>query len=454
MLIRFRAANLYSFKEEIEFSMIPSPERIHPHQIFPKKKKNDIRLNRFAAVYGANAAGKSNLVKVLKFVQKMVVEGVKPEATIPIQRFRLSQDCLHSPAKFEIEFKVGEQMYEYGFELDSRSIHREWLIHFTRISEKTLFERTTDQNGKAKLEFGSFVNKLSKKEKLFLEFAGEGTRPNQLFLNESIDSNMGHFRPAYDWFHKVLTVIEPMDIDIPVELEINNDNQDFNTFLNKILRDADTGITSIKTEKVELDDLEDISEQAAASLKESLSDADAFFVKSRQFRLTAVKENHHIYLFKLVPNHQILNGKEEAIFEFYEESDGTQRLIDLVPVLYELLFEENDRVFVVDEFDRSLHPQLSRMIVELHLDDKNSTHPTQLIVTTHQTNILDLDLLRRDEIWFVEKKPETGATDLYSLYDFQPRYDKNIRKDYLYGRYGAIPFLGNMSALKLPSKKK
>jgi len=93
-------------------------------------------------------------------------------------------------------------------------------------------------------------------------------------------------------------------------------------------------------------------------------------------------------------------------------------------------------------------------IVELHLDENKSTQPSQLIVTTHQTNILDLNLLRKDEIWFVEKNPETGATDLYSLYDFQPRYDKDIKKDYLYGRYGAIPFLGNMSALKLPSKKK
>ena len=453
MLIRFRAANLYSFKEEIEFSMIPSPERIHPHQIFPKKKKNDIRLNRFAAVYGANAAGKSNLVKVLKFVQEMVLEGVKPEAIIPIQRFRLTQDNLHSPAKFEIEFKVGEEMYEYGFELDSRSIHREWLINFTRTSEKRLFERTTDQNGKAKLEFGSFVNKFSQKEKLFLEFAGEGTRPNQLFLNESIDSNMIYFRGAYDWFRKVLTVIKPMELYIPVELQMDED-QRFQDFLSQILRDSDTGIASIKADKMELDDLEDISEDAAQFINDNLSDADGFFLKAQQFRLTAIKEDDKIHLFKLIPTHRTLNGSEEAIFEVYEESDGTQRLIDLAPVLYELLLGENERVFVVDEFDRSLHPQLSRMIVELHLDENKSTQPSQLIVTTHQTNILDLNLLRKDEIWFVEKNPETGATDLYSLYDFQPRYDKDIKKDYLYGRYGAIPFLGNMSALKLSSKNK
>ena len=453
MLIRFRAANLYSFKEEIEFSMIPSPERIHSHQIFPKKKKNDIRLNRFAAVYGANAAGKSNLVKVLKFVQEMVLEGVKPEAVIPIQRFRLTQDYLHSPAKFEIEFKVGEQMYEYGFELDSRSIHREWLINFTRTSEKRLFERTTDHNNKVNFEFGSFTKTLTEEEQLFLKFVGKGTRPNQLFLNESIEQNISYFRPVYNWFRRSLTIIEPMEPYIPVELQMDQ-HETFQEFLGKVLRDADTGITSIETEDTNLDDSNDFPEEAEALIKERLSDADGFFVKAPKFRFAAMKKDEQIHLLKLIPVHTTSEGDQKASFEFYEESDGTQRLIDLVPVLYELLFEEDERVFVVDEFDRSLHPQLSRMIVELHLDDKNSTHPTQLIVTTHQTNILDLGLLRRDEIWFVEKNPETGATDLYSLYDFQPRYDKDIKKDYLYGRYGAIPFLGNMSALKLSSKKK
>ncbi|AFZ44276.1 hypothetical protein PCC7418_2114 [Halothece sp. PCC 7418] len=454
MLIRFRAENLYSFKEEIEFSMIPSPERNHAHHIFPKKKKNDIRLNRFATIYGANAGGKSNLVKVIKFAQDMVLEGVKPKAMIPIQRFRLSQDCLNFPAKFAIEFKVGKQMYEYGFELDSRFIYKEWLINFTRHSEHQLFERTTDSNGKAKLNFGSFFKKLDKKAQLLLEVFGEGTLPNQLFLNQSIEQNISYFQPAYEWFRRVLTIIEPMEPYIPVELQMDQ-HETFQDFLGKILRDADTGITSIETEEISLDDSNDFPEDAEELIKERLSDADGFFVKAPKFRFAAIKKDEQIHILKLVPIHTISNQREKVSFEFYEESDGTQRLIDLSPILYELLLsgEDDERVFIVDEFDRSLHPQLSRMIVELHLDEINSTRPSQLIVTTHQTSILDLDLLRRDEIWFVEKKPETGSTDLYSLYDFQPSQSKNIRKDYLYGRYGAIPFLGNIRALQLPVKK-
>ncbi len=452
MLIRFRAENIFSFKEQIEFSMIPSSERIHAHQVFRAKKRSDVSLTRFAAIYGANAAGKSNLVKAIKFAREIIMHGLKPEAKIPVQRFRLNQDCLHRPARFEIEFKRGKQMYEYGFELDPQCIHSEWLQTFTRRSDTLLFRRTTDKNGNAELEFGAFADKISDEEKLFLQFVGKGTRPNQLFLRESIERNVGYFRAAYDWFRKVLTIIEPMSDYIPVELKMNKD-ESFQEFLGKVLREADTGITSIKAEEIDLDNLEELSEDTAEFINESLSDVDGLFLKSPKFRLAAIKKDDQIRVLRLVPIHQTSNGNEEVIFEIHEESDGTQRLIDLAPLLHELVLGEDERVFIVDEFDRSLHPKLSRMIVEIHLDEANSTKPSQLIVTTHETNILDLDLLRRDEIWFVEKKPETGAADIYSLHDFQPRYDKDVLKDYLYGRYGAIPFLGNIRALRLSAAK-
>lgn len=167
MLIRFRAENIFSFKEQIEFSMIPSLERIHAHQVFRTKKRSDVNLTRFAALYGANAAGKSNLVKVLRFAQNMIVHGLKPEAQIPIQRFRLSQDCLHRPAKFEIEFKVGTDMYEYGFELDPKYIHSEWLKKITRRSERLIFHRTTNETGDANLKFGEFIKKIVMKINYF-----------------------------------------------------------------------------------------------------------------------------------------------------------------------------------------------------------------------------------------------------------------------------------------------
>jgi len=452
MLIRFRAENILSFQEQIEFSMIPSLQRSHAHQVFRAKKRSEVSLTRFAAIYGANASGKSNLVKVIKFAQNMVVHGLKPEAKIPVQRFRLNQDCLHRPTRFEIEFKMGKQMYEYGFELDSQFIHSEWLQTFTRRSDTLLFRRTTDKQGNAQLEFGEFADKISSEESLFLQFVGKGTRPNQLFLRESIERNVKHFRAAYDWFRQVLTIIEPMSEYIPLEIQMNEDEA-FAEFLGKVLRQSDTGITSIEAEEIDLDDLEDPSGEVVEFIKEGLSNAEGLFLKLPRLRLTAIKKDEQIRILKLVPIHQISNGNEKAVFEIYEESDGTQRLIDLVPLLYELVLGDDERVFIVDEFDRSLHPKLSRMIVDIHLDEANATKPSQLIVTTHETNILDLDLLRRDEIWFVEKKPETGSADLYSLHDFQPRYDKDVLKDYLYGRYGAIPFLGNARALRLSAAK-
>ena len=140
-------------------------------------------------------------------------------------------------------------------------------------------------------------------------------------------------------------------------------------------------------------------------------------------------------------------------FNVDEESDGTQRLFDLLPLLYDLTIGNRERVYIVDEVGRSLHPHITNMIVDLHLAPENADKPTQLIITTHETNLLDLELLRRDEIWFAEKR-EDSSTDMYSLSDFQPRYDKDVRRAYLVGRYGAIPFIGNAQLLRLYSNQK
>lgn len=434
--------------------MIASLERIHSHHVLKTGKKKDINLVRFAAIYGANAAGKSNLVKAIKFARNLVVRGLRADAKIPVERFRLDKTCLKRPAHFEIEFKAGGKMYEYGFELDSERINREWLLTFTRQSDTLLFERTTNSDGKVEVKTGSFTNKLDKEEQLFLQFVSKGTRPNQLYLHECIERNVQYFREAYEWFRSVLTIIEPTSSYVPVELQMDED-ETFQEFFGKVLRNADTGIKSITSEDIDCDGLKNLSEEALEIIQNNLKDdADAIYLKSPSgLRFTGIKDGDNIRILKLVAVHQATESSEEANFDIYEESDGTQRLIDLIPLLYELILGNDERVFVVDEIERSLHPKLSRMMLELHLDEANQSKLSQLIVTTHETNILDLDLLRRDEIWFVEKKSTTGATEIYSLHDFQPRYDKDVLKDYLYGRYGAIPFLGNIHALRLSQAK-
>jgi len=454
MIIRIQIENMFSFKDPVEISMIASLERIHPHHVLPANKKNDVRLVRFATFYGANASGKSNLIKVMKFVKDMVVTGMRPDKKIPVQRFRLDRDCLHKPAQFKIEFKTHDQIYEYGFLLDSVRIHREWLFKLSRRSpDMLLFERETNSEGITKVEFGSFVKKLNEEDQQFLSFVGKGTRQNQLYLCECHERNVENFSEAYNWFDDVLMIIEPNSVNFPTELGVDEDTT-LQDFLAELLSVADTGIISIESEDVEFEK-QDISEDIRTKIIADLSEDNRTVISiknSQGVRLVIIKnENGEIRTLKLTTRHKNLNTGYEAKFEVSEESDGTQRLIDLAPMLYLLIFDDDENVFLVDEMARSLHAKLARLIVEIHLDKDNTAPPSQLIITTHETNMLNLDFLRRDEIWFIEKDHTTGSSHFYSLHDFQPRYDKDVLKDYLYGRYGAIPYIGNPRTLRLKS---
>lgn len=449
MLIRFSVRNFLSFKEEINLRMVASSERIHPHHVLRTPSRNHPNLLRMAAIYGPNAAGKSNLVKALKFARNLVVEGLGPEARISVQRFRLDSSCLEEPAQFEIEFRVGNINYAYTFAVDPDKVHHEELRTITNSTENLLFSRETSSQGEAKVVFGSFFSRLSEKDRQFLEFIAQGTRPNQLFIRETIERNLDRFRPVYNWFRRTLSIIEPDTGYHFLEVRLDTD-ESFKEFLVRVLKTAGTGISEIKTEEAGIEALIGLPDELIRDVQERLSEDSYIFIHRIEGRRLAItKRQDELRVLKLATVHGGRNNTTEATFEAHEESDGTQRLFDLVPMLYDLTVGKNKRVYVIDEIGRSMHPHLANMIVNMHLDPGNADKSSQLIITTHETNLLDLDILRRDEIWFTEKK-EDGSTDLYSLSDFQPRYDKDIRRDYLIGRYGAIPFIGNIHYLRLP----
>lgn len=452
MLISFSVKNFLSFKEEVDLHMVASQERIHPHHVLRTPSRNHPNLLRMATVYGANASGKSNLVKAIRFVQDLVVDGVGPDARIPVQRFRLDSACLQEPARFKVEFRVNDTNYAYTLALNPERVLEEELSIVTNVAEALLFSRSTSTQGDVKVKFGIFFSKLPNKDRQFLEFVALGTRPNQLFLHETIERNIDRFRPVYNWFRRTLQIIEPDARYTQLEMRLDAD-QNFKEFFSRVLKAAGTGISAIKTEEVSLESVGGLSDEQLRDAREQISDNQFIFVRGlggRRFVLT--KRDDEIRILKLTTVRGGRYDLPEATFEIYEESDGTQRLFDLIPMLYDLTIGKNKRVYVVDEIGRSLHPHLTNMIVGMHLDPVNADKQSQLIITTHETNVLDLDMLRRDEIWFVEQR-EDGSTDLYSLSDFQPRYDKDIRRDYLVGRYGAIPFIGNIHPLRLPSSE-
>jgi AAA15 family ATPase/GTPase len=439
MLIRFTVSNYLSFSEEIEFSMIPGKSRNHPHHLIKSGKRNSIDLLKSAVVYGANASGKSNLIKAAAFARKLIVNGVRPKKHIPRSHFKLDRSYASKPSRFEFEFKLKEKAYAYGFELDTRKIYHEWLYEITKLSQKMLFERHTDDDNESPLEFGK-IPFTDKQEQQLLKLMK--TRENQLFLTQSIEAGVKQFEPVMNWFRKLI-ILFPDSYAQGGEFILEWDDQIRDTLVS-LLKRFDTGISDLHLTATDIrNDLGIFPDDLDTLLSEKLENGERAIIKTPDNNryLVAMDEVKGLELFKLMAGHKVKNSDETALLEIDEESDGTRRLLDLLPALHLLL--NDDRVCMIDELDRSLHPGLCSRVLEIFFDGSVSRE-SQLIVTTHESNLLNLNLLRRDEIWFVEKDRE-GASKVYSLEEFVPRYDLDIRKGYLLGRFGGVPVIGEVS---------
>jgi AAA15 family ATPase/GTPase len=452
MLIQFTIENFLSFRDEVTFSMVAvNSDNQHSDHLAQNEAGEGRSVLPIAAIYGANAAGKSNLIKAINFVKELVVEGTRTNQSIPVTPFKLS-DHGKKGSKFELIFTYQGSQYSYGFKLNKEQILEEWLygIPKGKKTEVKYFERITSTSTKKEtnVEFGTLLKGrspakgVSSKRHLNLEFIAAGTRYNQLFLTEAIDRSINILMPVFDWFKKALTVILAEAVFSDLEIGVDG-NESFTDFLSKFLNSAGTGIDSIATEKVELDfdrHFLDMPKSIKDDLVKELDTSSEVMVEnSLGGRFLVYKDpDNKPFIMRLSTRHRNEDGSL-VDFSIQEESEGTQRLIHLIPSLF-MLKQKNEKVIFIDELDRRLHPLLSRYFVESAINCRSKGN--QLIFTTHDTNLLDLDLLRRDEIWFVEKK-KNGVSDCYSLAEFKIRPDLKIEKGYLNARFGAIPFFGN-----------
>ncbi len=437
MLIRFSASNYLSFNEEIEFSMIPGKSRSHPLHLVKGSKRSSINVLRAGVVYGPNASGKSNLVKAMSFSRNLIVNGTRPKKHIPRIHFKFDTSCVNKPSRFEFEFKLKREAYAYGFELDTQRIHNEWLYRITKTTQKKIFERQILDNGESKVEFGKFHFKDKREQKLVILMK---TRENQLFLTQTIEAGIKQFEHIINWFRKLI-IIFPEAHNHGLEFTIERNGMIHNLMVD-FLKRFDTGISGISLKPIDLkSSASALPEEIQTQLAEKLETGKtAIFNAPNNTRyLVSMNEKNELEVFKLMTNHKIKGSTDETSLEIKDESDGTQRLFELIPALYLVL--NGDYVCIIDELDRSMHPKLSFYILELFLNSQ-TRHESQLIVTTHETNLLNLNLLRRDEIWFVEKNKD-GASSVYSLEEFIPRYDRDVRKGYLLGRFGGVPIVYN-----------
>lgn len=443
MLIRFTTNNFLSFDRDIELSMIPGRTRKHSDHIIKDPAWNGIDLLRIALIFGANASGKSNLVKAMDFARDLIIDGTKPKQSIPVNCHKLNQACSQSPSKFEFEFKHNNNYYLYGFELDTNIIHTEWLFKTNSKTHKSIYERKTSNDEEVSVRFGEIKYK-DKKDKDFLNFVAKGTRPNQLFLTESIQRNVVQFKDVYSWFDDVLNIVFPESKYIG-RIILPGTNNEISSSIIEYLKQFDTGIADITFKQANFEaEFFDIPDIIRKDIMSNLKPGQSFIIhtpKGQRYILRVGKDDK-IACFRMMTKHKIKDTDQEVFFDLGYESDGTLRMFDLIPALIEAT--ESESVFVIDELDRSLHPNLSKRIIQQFLS-LNPEKYSQIIATTHESNLLDLNILRRDEIWFTEKD-EKEATKLYSLEEFAPRYDKDIRKGYLLGRFGSIPFLGKIKS--------
>lgn len=445
MLIQFTIENFLSFKEDNTLNMLATTDTQHQHHLLPNKKKKP--LLRTAALYGANGSGKSNLIRAVAFAQRLIVDGTRPNQRIPVTPFKLDRSCWQAPSRFEFVINYRDTIYTYGFVLDEKEIREEWLFAISKAKEVLFFERLTSSDGKIKVEIGPALAKKKTKKHQFIRFVAEGTRPNSLFLHEMYEKNVAQIMPLIEWFRNVLTIIGPESNyrDLIFDAHMN---ERFIQFMGDFLKSADTGVDTIVTEKVEFDP-EKLFPGLQEPLKSKLMNISSYervllsAPDGRRFAMMR-EPNGELTLLKLKARHQIKDSEEHIDFEIENESDGTRRLMDLLPAL--LHSKSSEKVYMIDEIDRSMHPLLSRMFLQAYLDDENCGRG-QLIITTHESQLLDRNLLRRDEIWFAEKAKD-GGSHLYSLSEYKVRNDLKLGKGYLDGRFGAIPFLGELERLQ------
>ena len=440
MLLRMSVENYKSFDQKEELSLISSSKIQTNKNHRVKIKQTNVLKN--SVVYGANASGKSNLVKAIGFVKNTLMEGLPLHSINDFCRNR--EENIHRESVFELQFTVEDKFYAYGFSviLSERKITEEWLYELLQNgSARNLFVREKD---KAPV-LGESVNLASSEKNRFSiyaeDFAGHDT---QLFLTEmnrgkkyDDDSKLLFFKKTFDWLMNHIVVLNP-NIGIS-NTDAYYSEESLETISN-LIKTFDTGVSEIKTKQITVEEMskmipKEVLTEILNTLKKQMQMTNLPQLKmtwriNDGFFNIRMEDSREPEITTLVLKH----GKSIFDFDFNEESDGTKRLFDLVDML---MGKKEDVVFIVDELERSLHPKLTEHFLKLFMQ-AHASDRVQLIFTTHEDTIMDQEIFRRDEIWFVERN-NMNASKIYSLNRFKERYDKKLSKAYLEGRYGAIP---------------
>lgn len=446
MLVRLVIENLFSFGERKEFTMIPN-KRL---KTLEHHKYNDCNFNllKIASIYGANGAGKSNLIKSLELFQKLIVREKIP-FRLKDSKFKFNSSNDNENQIFAIEFIQNDTAFYYGIVLNGSRIETEelYLSGLGKETDSLIYERKTNKENSTVITFLEEFENDEKSQILKSVLLEEFVKPDEpilKLLSNRDNKFLKNVKIAFKWFEDTLQIITPDSKPRALAHKIDIDKE-FKNYAKDLMCSFNIGITDLISDKKDLKEFfgED-NEKELDKLIRDVEDSPQKMIGLRSNKgdeIIIVKENNNIWVKTLKVGHV---GKENksVLFSLDEESDGTVRLLDFVPAFKSVI--SNKKVYVIDEIERSIHPLLIKELVQkfsLDIETKG-----QLIFTTHESNLLNQEIFRQDEIWFAEKNKD-GSTDLYSLNDFKEHKTIDIQKGYLNGRYGSIPFLGNLQDL-------
>jgi AAA15 family ATPase/GTPase len=401
-------------------------------------KAGDWRILRRGAFYGPNASGKTSLIKSIAFAKDFILSGTGTGKGTGVNQFKGNFEDLEEQSVFQFMFLAPDgEIYEYGFALDKRQVYEEWLLILTEKDFVPLFERATDKNGKTQISIEAKLARKNSKDRELAEVLKNSIQEkqrNQLFLYKLYDNGVKKVNVIIEWFQSLHIIFPNTKVQF-LPIRISRDSE-FQQFVSDSLSMLDTGVMNVSAESDEMD-FHDFAEQyrVPQELVEKIEEQKhGMFNVNGKYYIFGEKKTNSISLVQVKFKH-LLNG-QNADFDLEEESDGTQRLLDLLPILF-AMDKKNSGIYFVDEIDRSLHTRLSSYLLKEFLNKCTDTN-FQILFTAHDVNLINLDEFAQDEIWFVEKN-SMGETGIRPLSDFEIQKDQDVLKAYLNGRFGAVP---------------
>ncbi len=414
MLLRFTFSNHRSFRDEQELSLVASSFGDHPEVVLHSAGLTEGVLP-VAAIYGANASGKTNVIRALQFMAMAVRASQRhwqPDGPIPREPFAGAEESIRGPSRFALDFAIEGIRHQYGFIVDSVAVLEEWLHVYPKGKKQVWFTRVRGNPM-------SFSAKMLGENRAIENL----TRPNSLFLSAAAQNNHAALMPIYQWFSGSMSFIIGDRGHWMIRTAELYEKLEQKKIISEMIAAADLGVEDLHVQRIE------VTEET----KQLLEAVSSIFKHPAPEKLLEAR-----------PEVQLLHRLEDSSVPFAaeQESEGTKAYLALLGPIIQAL--TTGGTICIDELDASLHPLLALQLMSLFNASSRNPKEAQLIFTTHDTNLLNSGILRRDQVWFTEKKKDASSY-LYPLSDFKPRRHENLENGYLQGRYGAIPFINSDS---------